>query len=176
MKRGLHGQRAPSASIGIGAGRKQRVNPRPHDRHQRSAAGTDDRRALLHPGQCPRGSELQQQMEQRDQALAVGMQKAEIARSAEAGNALLRIAGFKRIRHYGLLASCHKAAHVATCRALFGLPAPAVLESDDAFMARGAQVDLSRYPHCADGRMRVIAALAPLRRIHTPRSSTGPPP
>ena len=86
--------------------------------------------------------------------------------------------GFKRIRHYGLLANCHKAVRLITCRALFGLPAPApaVLESVDAFMARVAQMDLTRCPHCADGRMRVIAALPPLRRIHTPRSSTGPPP
>ena len=86
--------------------------------------------------------------------------------------------GFKRIRHYGLLANCHKVARLATCRALFGLPAPApaVIESVDAFMARVAQVDLSRCPHCADGRMRVIAALTPLRRTFTPRSSTGPPP
>ena len=95
----------------------------------------------------------------------------------EPRNALQRITGFKRIRHYGLLANCHKAARLTTCRALFGLPppAPAVLESVDAFKARVAQVDLSRCPHCADGRMRVIAALAPLRRTYGPRSSTGPP-
>ena len=55
---------------------------------------------------------------------------------------------------------------LTTCRALFGLPAqaPAVPESVDALMARVAQLDLSRCPHCADGRMRVIAALPPLRR------------
>ncbi len=87
-------------------------------------------------------------------------------------------AGFKRIRHYSLLANSHKAVRLATCRALFGLPAPAlaVQESVDAFMARVAQVDLSRCPHCADGCMRVIAALTPLRRRFAPCSSTGPPP
>ena len=47
---------------------------------------------------------------------------------------------------FGLLANAHKAVRLATCRALFGLPAPApaVLESVDAFMARVAQLDLTR--------------------------------
>ena len=55
-----------------------------------------------------------------------------------------------------------------------GFP-PVVLESVDAFMARVTQLDLTRCPHCADGRLRVIAALPPLRRTYAPRSSTGPP-
>ena len=103
------------------------------------------------------------------------MQETEVARPAEPRDAPQRITGFKRIRHYGWLASCHKAARLVTYRALFGLPAPApaVIESVDAFMA---QLDLTRCPHCADGRMRVIAALPPLRRTYAPRSSTGPPP
>ena len=94
------------------------------------------------------------------------MQQAEVAGPPKPCNAVQCITGFKPIRHYGLLASCHKAVRLTTCRALFGLPAPApaVLESVDAFIARVAQLDLTHCPHCADGRMRVIAALPPLRR------------
>ncbi len=86
--------------------------------------------------------------------------------------------GFKRIRHYGLLASRHKAVKLAACRAVLDVlaPVPAVIESVADFMLRVAQVDLSRCPHCADGRMRFVAALA---RVRSPAAScfaTGPPP
>lgn len=54
------------------------------DHHHRPAARAQDRRARLDPGQQPAGGELQNEVQQGDQALAVGMQKAEIARPPEA--------------------------------------------------------------------------------------------
>lgn len=85
--------------------------------------------------------------------------------------------GFKRIRHYGLLASRYKAEKLAVCRALLGQPAPepVVVESVTDFMARVAALDIMRCPHCAHGRLQVIAALAPMRAAAVPRRSTGPP-
>ncbi len=86
-------------------------------------------------------------------------------------------AGFKRIRHYGLLASRHKAVKLAICRALLDVPAPqpAVVESVAAFIARVAQADITRCSKCENGHLRFAAALAPLRPAYTSRLSTGPP-
>lgn len=83
--------------------------------------------------------------------------------------------GFKRIRHYGLLASCHKREKLAACRLALQTPEPdkAVLETVDAFMLRVAQVDITRCTHCASGVMHVIEAIAP-KRIRMP-PTTGPP-
>ena len=86
-------------------------------------------------------------------------------------------AGFKRIRHYGLLASRHKAAKLAACRALFNLPPPAplVIESAETFMARLAQLDVTRRPCCQFGHLVPCGPLAPVRRFFSPRSTAGPP-
>jgi hypothetical protein len=83
--------------------------------------------------------------------------------------------GLKRIRHYGLLASCHKRKNLAACRLALHAPEPdkAVLEAADAFMQRVAQVDITRCTHCAAGVMRVIEAIAPKRILMPP--TTGPP-
>jgi len=86
--------------------------------------------------------------------------------------------GFKRIRHYGLLACCHKKEKLAACRTALGAPAPdkAVIESVDAFMQRVAQIDISRCTCCAQGHFHVIGVIAP---THTPFRqcyATGPPP
>jgi hypothetical protein len=85
--------------------------------------------------------------------------------------------GFKRIRHYGLLASRHKAVKLAACRALLDVPAPvpAVIDSVADFMLRVAQVDLSRCSHCASGRLVFVAALAPVRSPAASCFATGPP-
>ncbi len=58
--------------------------------------------------------------------------------------------GFKRIRHYGLRASGHKAAKLALCRTLFDVPAPqpAVLELVADFMVLVAQADITRCSKC----------------------------
>jgi hypothetical protein len=85
--------------------------------------------------------------------------------------------GFKRIRHYGLLASRHKVQKLATCRALLNQPAPvpAVVESVADFMRRVAGIELSQCAHCTHGHMRVVAPLAPLRASRPRPSATGPP-
>jgi len=73
--------------------------------------------------------------------------------------------GFKRIRHYGLLASGHKAAKLAICRALLDVPTPqpAVVELVAAFMARVARADIAGCPRCVTGQLRFLSALAPVR-------------
>ena len=115
----------------------------------------------------------------RDAAAASRRRTVELPATEFIGRFLSHVlpAGFKRIRHYGLLASRHKTQKLAACRALFNLPppAPVVIESVAAFMARVAQIDVTRCPCCSTGRLIFRAALIPLRRPFTPRSSTGPP-
>jgi Putative transposase/Transposase zinc-binding domain len=71
-------------------------------------------------------------------------------------------AGFKRIRHYGLLASAHKTRCLAQARAALAMPAPNPIARDTvaAFMRRVARIDIERCPHC-HGRWQPIAQLAP---------------
>jgi len=75
-------------------------------------------------------------------------------------------AGFMRIRHYGLLANCKRAAKLARCRELLGagptaaLPAPvADASAPPAAASEGAA---ARCPRCG-GLMRVVEILAPQR-------------
>ena len=84
--------------------------------------------------------------------------------------------GFKRIRHYGLLASCHKRKKLALCRLALHAqePAKAVIETVDTFLQRVAQLDITRCAHCATGVMRVIETIEPKRPFMPP--TTGPPP
>jgi hypothetical protein len=84
--------------------------------------------------------------------------------------------GFKRIRHYGILASCHKREKLAQCRLALHMPEPqmAVIESVQAFMLRVQKLDLTRCRKCSTGVMHVIAAIAPKRLWLQP--TTGPPP
>ena len=81
----LHGHGAPAKDnrYGVAAG-AQRSNPSFHDHHHRPAAGTQDRRPLFQPGHRLARDKFEQHMQQGDQALAVGMQKTEVARSPEA--------------------------------------------------------------------------------------------
>ena len=83
-------------------------------------------------------------------------------------------AGFKRIRHYGLLAPAHKACRLALARAALDVPPPepAVVESVEAFMRRVAGIELCTCPVCR-GRLRVVAVLAPARSGET--GARGPP-
>ena len=83
--------------------------------------------------------------------------------------------GFKRIRHYGLLAPAHKAQRLAAARAALQVPPPdpVVVEAVADFLHRVATFDLAACPRCRIGRMVVIAALPPWRSIgQAPR---GPP-
>ena len=70
--------------------------------------------------------------------------------------------GFKRIRHYGLLAPSAKGQRLATARALLSMPQanPAVAEEVRAFMRRVAGIDIASCPHCGSGRWRAVQCLA----------------
>jgi hypothetical protein len=71
-------------------------------------------------------------------------------------------AGFVRVRHYGLLANCHRREKLARCRELLGMtvtpqanPVPPP--------GREAAVTSTRVcPRCGSGRMVVIAEFPPL--------------
>ncbi|MCL4740543.1 MAG: transposase [Burkholderiaceae bacterium] len=69
--------------------------------------------------------------------------------------------GFKRIRHYGLLAPAAKAERLATSRTLLAMPAPnpRAVEDARAFMQRVAAIDIERCPHCQAGRWRCVQSL-----------------
>lgn len=83
--------------------------------------------------------------------------------------------GFKRIRHYGLLAPAHKARRMAMAQAALGMPAsdPLVIESVAAFMARVMRLDLGACPRCHGGKF-VVTALLPLA-TRAGASPRGPP-
>jgi hypothetical protein len=82
--------------------------------------------------------------------------------------------GFKRIRHYGMLANTHKHRQLALCRQALEVPAPdaAVVETVDAFLRRVTGVALACCPHCGQAAMRLMEVIAP-RRQHP--CATGPP-
>ena len=82
--------------------------------------------------------------------------------------------GFKRIRHYGLLAPAHKRTHLAAARAALGAPSPqpALIESVAAFLRRVSHIEYARCPHCSSGQFRVVAVIQPKARLPDPR---GPP-
>ena len=84
--------------------------------------------------------------------------------------------GFKRIRHYGLLANCHKREKLAQCRLALQMPQPqpAIIESVQAFMLRVSQIDVLSCPHCGHGAMQVIEVIAATK--HSQVLATGPPP
>ena len=65
--------------------------------------------------------------------------------------------GFKRIRHYGLLAPCAKTERLAQARRLLAMLAanPRAREDASAFMQRVAGIELNTCPHC-QGRWRVV--------------------
>jgi len=66
--------------------------------------------------------------------------------------------GFKRIRHYGLLAPATKTERLATARKLLAMPAanPQAREDAQAFMRRVAAIEIACCPHCRLGRWLVI--------------------
>ena len=83
-------------------------------------------------------------------------------------------AGFKRIRHYGLLSPARKKDALAAARAALDVPPPqaAVIESVADFMQRVAHIEHARCSHCKIGQFRVVATLLPERNLRNPR---GPP-
>jgi hypothetical protein len=66
--------------------------------------------------------------------------------------------GFKRIRHYGLLAPAAKTERLATARRLLAMPLsnPQAREDAQAFMRRVAAIEIDRCPHCNVGRWCVV--------------------
>lgn len=90
--------------------------------------------------------------------------------------------GFKRIRHYGLLAPCAKTERLAQARRLLAMPAanPQAQEDARAFMKRVAGIEVNTCPHC-QGRWRVVeqrgADLPALRGLLPERGALcrGPP-
>lgn len=93
--------------------------------------------------------------------------------------------GFKRIRHYGLLAPSAKAQRLAIAQALLGMPQanPATTEAVREFMQRVAGIDITRCPHCGRGRWQVLRYQVPLSppasglgRAAPAQACRGPPP
>jgi len=66
--------------------------------------------------------------------------------------------GFKRIRHYGLLAPAAKTERLATARKLLAMPAanPQAREDAQAFMRRVAAIEIQCCTHCRLGHWRVV--------------------
>ncbi|MCC6473895.1 MAG: IS91 family transposase [Burkholderiales bacterium] len=73
--------------------------------------------------------------------------------------------GFNRIRHYGLLANRNKRELLQRARAALDVtlvPAtPVAAEPVAAFWQRVAAIDIEACPHCATGRLHVVATIAP---------------
>ena len=89
-------------------------------------------------------------------------------------------AGFKRIRHYGLLAPAAKAQRLALARQLLAMPAPNPQAREDAqaFMRRVAAIEIDRCPHCKTGHWLTLQVLLPLRgqaQAASAASCRGPP-
>ena len=88
--------------------------------------------------------------------------------------------GFKRIRHFGLLAPAAKTQRLMLARQLLAMPAanPQAREDAQAFMRRVADIEIACCPHCKLGRWRVLQELRADRSvlpITTLTACRGPP-
>ena len=88
--------------------------------------------------------------------------------------------GFKRIRHYGLLAPAVKSGRLALARQVLAMPAanPQAREDAQAFMRRVAAIDIACCPHCKAGRWRLLEQVAAQRGALAtlgPTACRGPP-
>lgn len=88
--------------------------------------------------------------------------------------------GFKRIRHFGLLAPGAKAQRLALARQLLAMPQPSPQAREDAraFMRRVAGIEIARCPHCKRGRWQAIGERAADRAVLAsigPTACRGPP-
>jgi len=88
--------------------------------------------------------------------------------------------GFKRIRHFGLLAPAAKTQRLARARHLLGMPAanPQAREDAQAFMRRVAALQIECCPHCRVGRWIALEHLAADRSALAalpPTACRGPP-
>jgi hypothetical protein len=86
--------------------------------------------------------------------------------------------GFKRIRHYGLLAPAAKATRLALARQALSVPEPdpVIKATVEDFLQQVGRVEWARCPHCHEGRFVPTAPIPPLRQA-TPQSASvrGPP-
>ena len=88
--------------------------------------------------------------------------------------------GFKRIRHYGLLAPAAKKARLQMARQLLDMPAanPRAQEDAQDFMRRIAAIEISRCTHCKTGHWLVVEQCSSNREAIRALLPTcrGPPP
>jgi Putative transposase/Transposase zinc-binding domain len=77
--------------------------------------------------------------------------------------------GFRRIRHFGLLANRHRAAKLAHCRRLLAPPREVEIDRCDSAAPSGeasvAVAEPTRCPVCGGGPLRIIEMLAPQRGV-----------
>ena len=88
--------------------------------------------------------------------------------------------GFKRIRHFGLLAPAAKAHRLALARQLLTMPQPSPQAREDAlaFMRRVAAIDVACCTHCQLGRWQLVQTLRADRTALasiSPTACRGPP-
>jgi hypothetical protein len=85
--------------------------------------------------------------------------------------------GFKRVRHYGLLAPGHKAKRLSQARAALALPQPsaAACEQAQAFNRRIEAAEAARCPHCKTGRWFTVATLPKVDAAAGPGDASGTP-
>ncbi len=81
--------------------------------------------------------------------------------------------GFKRIRHYGLLAPAAKATRLALARQALSVPAPdpVITATVEDLLRRVDRAQWARCTHCHDGRFVPTAAIPPLRQATPQRAS-----
>jgi hypothetical protein len=87
-------------------------------------------------------------------------------------------AGFKRIRHYGLLAPAAKLTKLQQARQALAMPAPSATACEDAqaFMRRVASIEIGQCPHCKLGRWLTVQSLVPQRAPQPDSASCRGPP
>jgi hypothetical protein len=85
--------------------------------------------------------------------------------------------GFKRLRHYGLLAPAAKAERLTLARQLLAMPQanPQAREDAQAFMRRVAAIEIERCPHCRTGHWRVVEHRNADRSLIAAALCRGPP-
>ncbi|MBL8395964.1 MAG: IS91 family transposase [Candidatus Accumulibacter sp.] len=86
--------------------------------------------------------------------------------------------GFKRIRHYGLLAPAAKATKLALARQALSVPAPdaVITATVEDFLQRVGRAEWARCPHCGAGRFVPTAVMPPLHLATPPGTSVRGPP
>ena len=85
--------------------------------------------------------------------------------------------GFQRIRHYGLLANCHRKVKLAQCRQLFQAPSPPPVEEPTDYLDRYQRLtgqSLRNCPQCHRGQMVRIESVLPGSQPRGPPASPTP--